>query len=111
MNGYHQYKTCVDACVQCAAVCNHCASSCTPEEDVQMMARCIQLDMECAAICYATAQLMSPGSKKAKVLRRLCADLCEACETACAKHTHMKHCQECAAACKACAEECRKMAT
>ncbi|MEO6327812.1 MAG: four-helix bundle copper-binding protein [Ginsengibacter sp.] len=39
----------------CAAICNHCASSCTQEQDVKMMAGCIQLDMECAAICYATA--------------------------------------------------------
>ena len=62
MNGYHQYKNCIEACLRCAAICNHCASSCTKEPDVQMMSRCIQLDMECAAICYAAAQLMSLGS-------------------------------------------------
>ncbi len=59
MSGYHEDKNCIDLCLACAAVCNHCASSCTQEPDVAHMARCIQLDMECAAICYATAQLLS----------------------------------------------------
>ena len=61
MNGYHQYQTCIEACLRCAAVCNQCASACLREEDVKMMARCIQLDTEYAAICYAAAQVMSIG--------------------------------------------------
>ena len=77
MANYHDYKTCIDACLQCAAVCNHCAS-CTQEENIKMMARCIQLDMECATICYASAQLMCLGSERAKELCRICADACEA---------------------------------
>jgi hypothetical protein len=58
MTGYHTYKTCIEACLKCAAICNHCASSCTQEENIEMMARCIQLDMECAAICYASKSLV-----------------------------------------------------
>jgi len=77
---------------------------------MKMMAACIQADMECAAICYASAQLMSLGSTKAKEICRLCADICEACGGECARHTHSTHCQECAKACKECADECRKMA-
>jgi len=77
---------------------------------MKMMAACIQSDMECAAICYASAQLMSLGSTKAKEICRLCADICEACGNECARHTHSRHCQECAQACKECADECRKMA-
>jgi len=80
------------------------------EEDVQMMAKCIQLDMECAAICYASAQLMSLGSSKAKEICALCADICDACGAECGKHPHSEHCKECAEACRQCAEECRKMA-
>lgn len=110
MKGYHQYQSCIEACLKCAALCNHCASSCTQEEDVKMMAKCIQLDMECAAACYAAAQLMSLGSSKAREFCRICAALCEACGNECAKHTHMKHCQECAEACKKCTDECKKMA-
>ena len=73
-----------------------------------MMAQCIQIDMECAAVCYATAQLMSLGSDKAKQLCAICADICEKCAAECAKHK-TDHCQECADMCRKCAEECRRM--
>lgn len=107
--GYHEWKSCIDACLECAAICNYCASSCTKEEDVKMMAACIELDMQCASVCYATAQLMSLGSSQAKELCRICADSCDACGTECGKH-NTGHCEECAEACFRCAEECRKMA-
>ncbi len=106
---YHDHKSCIEACLNCAAICNHCASSCLSEENVGAMARCIQLDMECAAICYTAAQLMSLGSSKAKVICLVCAELCEQCAEECRKHEH-EHCQECAKACKNCAEYCREMA-
>jgi len=108
MTGYHTYKDCIDACLRCAAICNHCASSCTQEDDVKMMARCIQLDMECAAICYAAAQLMSVGSSKAVEICRICAAICEECGNECGQHK-TEHCQECAEACRRCAEACRNM--
>ena len=109
MTGYNTYQNCIEACLKCAAICNHCASSCAQEDDVKMMATCIQLDMECAAICYASAQLMSLGSDKAKQVCRICADICEQCGNECGKH-QTEHCQECSRVCKQCAEECRKMA-
>lgn len=109
MNNYHTYKNCIDACLRCAAICNHCASSCTKEEEVKMMATCIQLDMECATMCYTSAQLMSLGSLKAKEVCKICVDMCDACAAECGQH-QTEHCQECAEACKKCAEECRKMA-
>ncbi len=109
MTGYHTYQKCVDACLKCAAICNHCASACLQEDDVKMMATCIQTDMECAAICYATAQLLSLGSDKAKEICRLCAAICKECGDECGKHKS-DHCRECAEACKICAEECTKMA-
>ena len=110
MANYQTYKSCIEACLRCAAICNHCASSCTQENDVKMMAKCIQLDMECAALCYAAAQLMSLGSDKTKEICKLCAAMCEECGNECSQHHHMLHCLECADACLKCAEECRKMA-
>jgi hypothetical protein len=107
--GYHEWKSCIDACLQCAAVCNHCAISCTQEDDVKMMAKCIELDMQCASVCYAAAQLMSMGSSEAAKLCAICADICKACGAECGKH-HTSHCQECSKLCNACAEECQKMA-
>lgn len=98
------YKSCIEACLQYASICNYCASSCT---DIQMMARCIQLDMECAAI-YAAAQLMSLGNERAKGLCQICAAICEECGNECGQH-QTDHCQQCAITCKKCAEECRAM--
>ncbi|MEO7984207.1 MAG: four-helix bundle copper-binding protein [Bacteroidota bacterium] len=109
MKNYHDYQSLINTCLRCAAICNHCASSCTQEKDVQMMARCIQLDMECAATCYAAAQLMSLGSEHAIDICRTCATICESCGTECSKH-HNEHCRECSRVCKECADECRKMA-
>ena len=103
--GYHKNKKIIEACLKCAALCNHCANSCLEESDVKMMAKCIQHDMECAAICYATAQLLSLGNKHTKTITKLCADFCEECAKECKKHDN-KHCQECADACKDCAEAC-----
>lgn len=108
MTAYHHYKLCIDALLNCAALCNHCASSCIKEEDPKMMAHCVQLSMECAAICYATAQLMSLGSDAVKELAKLCAVMCDACAEECNKHTS-DHCLECAAACTKCADECEIM--
>ena len=105
---YHSNKSCVDACLNCAAICNHCAASCLMEENVSQMVRCIQLDQECAALCYAAAELISLGSSRAKELCLICAGICGLCAEECARHEH-EHCRECAKACQECAEECRKM--
>jgi len=102
---YHKNKKTIDACLKCAALCNHCAASCLQESDTNMLAKCIQHDMECAAMCYATAQLLSLGSKHAAAMAKLCAAKCEECATECAKHDNV-HCQECAEACKECVAAC-----
>ena len=103
---YLTYQSCIDSCLRCAAICNHCASSCTQEEDIEMMALCIRLDMECAAICYSAAQLMSLGSSRAQKIIKICLEVCEACGTECKKHA-TPHCQECSELCLACAKDCR----
>jgi hypothetical protein len=92
--GYHENKKVIDACLKCAALCNHCAAF-----------KCIQHDMECAALCYATAQLLSLESKHAAAIAKLCAALCEECATECGKHEN-EHCKECASACKECSIAC-----
>ena len=84
-------------------------ASCLQEEDVKMMARCVQLDIECAAVCYSAAQLMSLGSSRAEEFCRTCAEVCQECARECGEHKN-DHCRECAEACRACAEECMHMA-
>jgi len=46
-----QLLDCIDASLICAVTCQQCASACLREENVAMMARCIELDRECAEAC------------------------------------------------------------
>ncbi len=102
------YQSCIDACMNCATVCDHCAASCLQEEDVAMMAKCIQLDMECSSVCKTAALMMNLHSDHANAVCQLCADVCIACAEECEKHDN-EHCRRCAAICRECAEECMSM--
>ena len=110
---HQKFQDCIDACAACAVECSHCATECLKEEDVKMLARCIQLDLECAAICRSATELMSLGSDYSSHLCRVCADVCNACAEECEKHAEMgmEHCKVCAEACRKCAEACEEMAT
>jgi len=105
---YHNYKTCIDACLQSVAISQHCASMDLKEKDLKMMSACVQLNMECTAICEATAKLLSLGSESTKEICQICADICQECADECSKHTN-EHCKECAEACRHCAAECNKI--
>jgi hypothetical protein len=105
---YQEWTNCIEACLKCASICNHCAASCIKEDDVKMMSNCILQTMQCSTICYATAQLMSLENKQAKQLCSLCAEICDACYDECSKH-EQRHCQECAEICKYCADQCLSM--
>lgn len=106
--GYIDYQTCIDACLSCADLCNQSASASLLVNEQKVLANCIQLNMECAVICYATAQLMSLGSKKVAEFCSICAAICETCALECDMH-ELDHCKECTAACKVCVIECRKL--
>jgi hypothetical protein len=106
---HEKYETCIEACHQCMEACEHCATECLHEEDVKMMARCIELDRSCGDICSFAMREMSRGSPFAERVCQLCAEVCDACGAECAKHD-AEHCQECARACRRCAEACREMA-
>jgi hypothetical protein len=101
-------QACVAACNACADACDHCAAACLREADVTPMARCVALDIDCAAICRLAVGYMARGSRFARQLCQVCAEVCEACGEECAKHPH-DHCQACAQACVDCARECRRM--
>jgi hypothetical protein len=101
-----QTVTVIDAC---AATCNFCATACLQEDDVKMLAKCIQLDLACTEVCKATSTLLAQGSVHGKHLIKECIEVCEACAAECEKHTHMQHCIECAHACRQCAEACRSL--
>lgn len=106
---HQQYSSCIEACMQCAVECNHCAAACLQEQDVKMMARCIALDIDCAEICQLAAGVMSRASESSRTVCAACADICQKCGEECARHK-MDHCRRCAEACQRCADECRRMA-
>jgi hypothetical protein len=106
---HEKYQSCIDAFNDCMVACEHCATECLHEDDVKMMARCIELDRACAIICATAARSMASGSEFAGRICGICAEICQACGNECAKHK-AQHCQDCAKACHRCAEECRKMA-
>src|SRR5205085_1292405 len=90
----------------CVIACNVCYNACLNEEDVSMMARCIELNRECADICQLTASVLSRESENADKYLKLCADICEVCADECKKHD-MGHCRDCARACSNCSVLCR----
>jgi hypothetical protein len=102
-----KYQKCIDACIECATVCNQCAVSCLEEKDVQYLTKCIRLNLECAVICRASAELMTLESTYSPQICDLCAAICNACAKMCEQHANMgmEHCRECAEACLACAKE------
>lgn len=106
---HEKYQDCIEACHRCMEECEHCATACLQEDNVKMMALCIQLDRSCASICSLAEREMASGSPFAERVCQLCAEICEACGEECAKH-QVDHCQSCAQACRRCAEACREMA-
>jgi len=56
-----QYQACIEACQDCAVSCDACANACLHEQDVQMMARCIELDRDCAKLCYTAVSFYGFG--------------------------------------------------
>jgi hypothetical protein len=107
---HQKFQSCIDACLACAIECEHCATECLNEEDITLLALCIELDRECAHACYASARLMSMGGEHAILFCSACAEICDACADECEKHAELEHCKRCAEKCRRCAEECRTMA-
>ncbi|HKR06979.1 MAG TPA: four-helix bundle copper-binding protein [Bacteroidia bacterium] len=102
---HQEHKEIIRQLNDCANECNHCFNACLQEDDVKMMARCIELDRDCADICQLTASMLARNSEHAHHLLKECADICEACAEECAKHKN-EHCKSCAEACRKCAEAC-----
>ena len=98
----------ITALNECATVCNHCFSACLAEQDVTMLAACINLDRDCADICQVVSSFLSRGSEHGKHLLKECIEICEKCAAECEKHAHHhEHCKQCAEACRRCAEACK----
>ncbi|MFD3156313.1 four-helix bundle copper-binding protein [Haloimpatiens sp. FM7330] len=103
------YQKCIDMCFECAQACEFCATSCLNEPDPKTMERCIKLDRDCADICTISAQYMARDSEFSIEICSVCAKICRACGTECAKFPQ-EHCKNCEDICNRCATECENMA-
>ncbi|MBZ9715444.1 four-helix bundle copper-binding protein [Deinococcus multiflagellatus] len=107
--------TCLQACLDCEAVCSLCADACLNEsEHLHHLTRCITLNTQCAAVCQATAKVLaSPGQGGAQVLQaqlEACLSACQACAAECEGHAqemNMAHCAVCAESCRRCEQACQ----
>ncbi len=95
----------IQTLLNCVLACEHCATSCLAEQEVQMMALCIKLDRDCSDICTIAARLLQRDSVIARQFLLLCEEICRLCGDECAKH-NAEHCQKCAEACHTCADAC-----
>ena len=100
-----RYQACIEACSNCAMACETCAASCLREDDVKMMARCIELDRDCADICATTGAVLSRQTgnnvETTRALLEACRTACKTCGDECASHAEMhEHCKICADACR-----------
>lgn len=102
-------QQCIDILYACAKACDECAAACLSEEDVKMMARCIQLDIDCADLCRTSAGFLARESAYYNEVLLSCATVCEACADECEQHS-AAHCKRCAQECRKCADACKSVA-
>ena len=57
---------CIEACIDCAAVCTSCADANLGESNVPEMVRCIRRCLDCADICDATGRIVDPVEVEAR---------------------------------------------
>ncbi|KQR35125.1 four-helix bundle copper-binding protein [Deinococcus sp. Leaf326] len=109
--------TCLQACLECTAVCALCADACLNEgEHLHHLTHCITLNTQCAAVCHATAQVLAaPGQGDAQLLRaqlEVCLRACRTCAEECEQHAqqmNMEHCAVCAESCRRCEQACQAL--
>jgi hypothetical protein len=94
--------------IECALTCEDCEAACLNEDNITLMARCIELDRDCADICLQAARLLQRQSEIADDYILMCEKMCRLCAEECRKHSH-EHCKHCAEVCEACADACHVM--
>lgn len=104
-----QHEALVRVIQDCEAVCEDMTTYVKRTPDFQMRVRQAQLLRDCADICGLTAKYAARNSMFARHVAHLCAMICEACGTECARFPDQMS-QHCAQVCMNCARECRTFA-
>ncbi|MBX9851142.1 MAG: four-helix bundle copper-binding protein [Cytophagaceae bacterium] len=103
----HNHDALIQTLLDCAKACENCAQASLEEDDVTMMAHCIELDRDCADICFQGARYLLRDAEISHKYLMVCEEMCRLCAEECGKHSH-DHCKKCAESCRKCAEECHK---
>lgn len=93
--------------INCAIVSESCETACLNEDNITLLARCIELTRDCADICMLGARIVQRESEIEEEYRKLIVSMCLMCAEECRKHAH-EHCRICAEECEACAQACEK---
>lgn len=105
-----QMRRCVEECQRCQESCLESIPHCLEKGGAHAAPDHIGLLSACAEICDTSARFMLLGSKHHSQTCGVCAEVCEACASDCAKFTDDEMMQRCAETCRACARSCREMA-
>lgn len=89
--------------IECALTCEACENACLNEDNITLLARCIELNRDCADICLQAARLVLRESEIADDYLLIAEKICRLCAEECRKHDS-DHCRQCAEVCEACAD-------
>lgn len=101
----HNHHALINTLLECGTTCEVCAADCLDEQQIEMLAKCIELDRDCADICYLTAKLLIRDNQIAHKMLEICVEICDKCADECSKHEH-EHCKKCAEICRKCRQAC-----
>ena len=93
--------------INCAIACESCETACLNEDNITLLARCIELTRDCADICMLGSRLVQRESEIEEDYMKLITAMCTMCAEECRKHNN-EHCKACAEMCEACAEACQQ---
>lgn len=95
-------KELIQKLIDCALTCEESEAACLNEENITLLARCIEPDRDCADICLQASRLVQMDSEIVEEYLSVCEQICRMCAEECNKHNH-EHCKICAEACLTCA--------
>ena len=93
--------------INCAIACESCETACLNEDNITLLARCIELTRDCADICMLGSRMVQRESEIEEEYLKLTAAMCAMCADECRKHNN-EHCKACADECDACVEACQR---
>lgn len=108
-SGNSQMRECIDACLNCSAVCTETARRCLDLGGKHAEPQHITIMADCAEICQTSANFMLRGSAAHVETCSTCAAICRACEESC-RQLGDEMMARCADACSKCADSCEVMA-